>query len=329
MNKVINKFDDKSLDFYCNAYDIRIFLNHEKGNNSYPVTDLIGGKIYERGYHLSASEQRCRFCGKAKPDVTFRSKAHIVPESLGAKSLFADNYECDSCNKDIFNKYENDLNILLAPFLAINGVKGKNGIKKYKSFDLKSYITVENGLLKIGEAMGSENKTFVDKNKKTFTSMIDVPSFSPKNIYKIIAKVAIELLDESTAKNYSILADYIIKNKTLGFEYFIFCFFPGITIEEITLIGYFLKAKDDSNLPAYVFSLFSGNYSIQIPLFNDDQIKRLDGQTISCNCIPVPTPFDKTEFGEKQVKVYKAVNDTKVERHKITITFSYDNIEPN
>jgi hypothetical protein len=40
----------------------------------------------------------CRFCGQAKPEVSFRKEAHALPESIGNKSLFT-YYECDACNQ--------------------------------------------------------------------------------------------------------------------------------------------------------------------------------------------------------------------------------------
>ncbi|MBV8095742.1 MAG: hypothetical protein JO110_21445, partial [Acetobacteraceae bacterium] len=39
----------------------------------------------------------CRFCGEHEPKVTFKDRAHAIPEALGNKSLFT-NYECDICN---------------------------------------------------------------------------------------------------------------------------------------------------------------------------------------------------------------------------------------
>ena len=51
--------------------------------------------------------QVCRFCRKSKPEVSFRSDAHAIPESLGNKSLFT-NYECDRCNQFFGRGIEND-----------------------------------------------------------------------------------------------------------------------------------------------------------------------------------------------------------------------------
>jgi hypothetical protein len=46
----------------------------------------------------SRDHRRCRFCGKSKPDVTFRQVTHALPEAIGNKSITIF-YECDSCNQ--------------------------------------------------------------------------------------------------------------------------------------------------------------------------------------------------------------------------------------
>ena len=40
------------------------------------------------------ANRQCRFCEKRSPEVTFRKKAHAIPELLGNKSLIT-YYECD------------------------------------------------------------------------------------------------------------------------------------------------------------------------------------------------------------------------------------------
>lgn len=39
---------------------------------------------------------QCIWCGKTKPEVTFRSEPHIIPEALGGKEIGVDG--CDQCN---------------------------------------------------------------------------------------------------------------------------------------------------------------------------------------------------------------------------------------
>lgn len=69
-----------------------------------------------RPLYLGNKIQRvCRFCGKNKNEVSFKKKAHVIPEGIGNKKLFSLS-ECDSCNSFYGNTIENDLNNLLSPY---------------------------------------------------------------------------------------------------------------------------------------------------------------------------------------------------------------------
>lgn len=57
--------------------------------------------------------RKCRFCGRAKPEVSFRKEAHALPESIGNESLFT-YYECDTCNQAFGEGCENDFGKLVA-----------------------------------------------------------------------------------------------------------------------------------------------------------------------------------------------------------------------
>ena len=39
---------------------------------------------------------KCIWCDKSKPEVTFKTEPHIIPESLGGKEIGTD--VCDQCN---------------------------------------------------------------------------------------------------------------------------------------------------------------------------------------------------------------------------------------
>ena len=76
----------------------------------------------------------CRFCGKGKPEVAFKSVAHAVPEFLGNKSLVSQN-ECDTCNQLLAMKYEDDLAKWFGPMRTVSQIRGKSGVPTYKNKD--------------------------------------------------------------------------------------------------------------------------------------------------------------------------------------------------
>ena len=89
--------------------------------------------------HIVRSETReqiCRFCGKTKPYVSFRKNAHAISELLGNKNIILRD-ECDKCNQFFGDKYELDLSNFLDPMRTFIGLKGKDGIPKFKKGNFK------------------------------------------------------------------------------------------------------------------------------------------------------------------------------------------------
>jgi hypothetical protein len=92
--------------------------------------------------HEDGQPRLCRFCGRGKPDVTFRKDAHAVPEFLGNNSVLSLN-ECDECNKFFADEYEDHLAKWSMFSRAVARVEGKNGVPKFKSRD--GMLVVEGG----------------------------------------------------------------------------------------------------------------------------------------------------------------------------------------
>ena len=100
----------KNIEFFAKNYDFvfqKIFTPEDK---------LI----------LGDKENRvCRFCRLAKPDVSFRKRAHALPESIGNKSIFSF-YECDDCNEYFGQTIENDFANWSLPYRSIMRIRGKS-----------------------------------------------------------------------------------------------------------------------------------------------------------------------------------------------------------
>ena len=72
----------------------------------------------------SESERVCRFCGKSESQVTFKSVAHAIPESLGNKRVILLN-ECDECNSFFSETLEDSFDKYTKPYRLLFGVKDK------------------------------------------------------------------------------------------------------------------------------------------------------------------------------------------------------------
>lgn len=69
----------------------------------------------------------CRFCGKKKPETSFKKVAHAISEGLGNKILFC-NEECDECNNRLARVEENLMHYFDIK-RALAGIKTKTGNK--------------------------------------------------------------------------------------------------------------------------------------------------------------------------------------------------------
>src|SRR5262249_4440815 len=77
------------------------------------------------------NNRKCRFCGKAPPEVNFRKEAHALPECIGNKSLFT-YYECDTCNQAFGDGCESDFAKWSLPMRTMSRIRGKTGIPTIK-----------------------------------------------------------------------------------------------------------------------------------------------------------------------------------------------------
>jgi len=86
--------------------------------------------------------RRCRFCGRSRPEVSFRKEAHAVPEFLGNKSIFTRN-ECDECNQKLAQTVEDHLAKSFGPIRTITHMRGKRGVPTYKAIDGSARIAMK------------------------------------------------------------------------------------------------------------------------------------------------------------------------------------------
>ena len=119
----------------------------------------------------------CRFCGKTKPETTFKKKAHAIPESLGNKFLKSKN-ECDICNTKFGHEFEDHLAKFLLPYRALMGINGKKGVVTYK--DLKTRFKNLENIINIKSDI--EAFRIDEQNHKAYLD-INQQSYIPINVY--------------------------------------------------------------------------------------------------------------------------------------------------
>ncbi|HEV2328586.1 MAG TPA: HNH endonuclease [Verrucomicrobiae bacterium] len=206
----------KTLDHYDQHY-IVVFDSSLKEERPVKLAD-----------HDDVAGRTCRFCGKGKPNVTFKNVAHAVPEFLGNKSLISMN-ECDTCNQTLAQKYEDDLAKWFGPMRTVSQIKGKNGVPTLKSKDMQ--IRMGNTGLEIGVV--TEDLESHLKFDGPFTFTLPVPAktqpFIPINAAKALVKIACSLCPPALLGECQHAIDWLMDRAVGRMSKFpvLFSFTPG------------------------------------------------------------------------------------------------------
>ena len=316
------KLDEKAVKYYDENY-VPLFLYIQKATTGgYEIADVLTGTTRKGTYYVCDSDPKCRFCGKTAPEVSFKEKAHLFSECLGNKLFVSKNNECDICNS-IFSKFEMDLNTFVYPYLVLNHIHGKNGVRKYRSNDKSSRIEYTDDGIRITDTLG-KTKIQEDEAAKEIRYEFDLNSYSLSNVYRILLKMALSILPEGDFKKFTIATNSLVNRKLLGCEVLSLSFFPGFNRFEFTVMGY-AKKVNNSQIPSYQFAIMNGNFLLQIPIFSDDELRSNVGKSIQFEVVPIPTPFDNIAImGNKTNHIFRVENDLMTPSTKMTATLKYD-----
>ncbi len=320
-----NNFHEKVLMFYAQNYSPFFSYEQKSTKGGYEVFDVLKHENIKGTFDVIDSCKRCRFCGKTEPNVSFNQRAHLFPESLGNKLFRSVNNECDNCNR-VFSEYESDLNTFLFPYLVLGEIHGKKGLKKYCSNDKSSTVQYANGDIEITYTLGKQK---IYSKNGNLRYEFDINEYRLSNVYRILLKMALSILPESEFKHFTFVTDNLVKKKLCGYECFIFSFFPGVKRFEFQVIGY-KKITDYIQIPSYLFIIMNSIFSLQIPVYSDNDLSELFKKSIKTLNIceePLPTPFDHHDvFGDKKSQLFKVVDESKTPRSKKHFAINYDKL---
>lgn len=204
---------------------------------------------------------KCRFCGKSFPEVSFQSEAHTIPEFLGNKKLFS-KFECDNCNKDYFNKFETEMANFMLPSNTIIGAKGKkNKIPKY---NLKGQPLINFEPDKIYVSGVSDSNLIHSGNSIEFP--IKLPSFIPEYIFRCLIKIGLSILPENKLSNYKDTITWLmnIEAQSNVQPFMIFSIYPyNLQLKEFTCTIFERKEDCTKNIPHAILCISFKNFAFQ------------------------------------------------------------------
>jgi len=238
----------------------------------------------------------CRFCEKSSPEISFRNKAHAIPELLGNRQLVVTD-ECDVCNSLFARSIEDHLGKFTKPYRLMGQVRGMNGIPSYKTPKGLSRIDFQpsEGL----EIQHHQDDHFIeiveDENRVRINFIIE--RHSPSAVYKALVKIALSVMSTEELRNFTHAKRWILHSEHTQPLFtplkLLFYFVPGPKPHSGTSIMLLRKyaTSVDDELPYCLLLLAFGNlqYQIMVPALSDNRGKGID--------VPFKIPRFPSAFG--------------------------------
>lgn len=246
--------------------------------------------------HANDSARLCRFCGRQKPDVTFKKVAHAVPEFLGNRDILSMN-ECDACNTFLANNYEDHLSKWSLFARATSQIRGKKSKPTFKNPE----ETMRIGSSAHGLEIEFTNpdltyKPMTEGGPYSFTLPEDASSqpHIPIRSAMALVKIACSICPNSQLDQCGPAIDWLMgRGKvTISGLPVLYVFTPGPindTESEVVL----LRRKVDEAIPYLWCVIQFSNYRLQtfVPFCPNDATWLKQSQSITFECRHFPTRF--------------------------------------
>ena len=257
--------------------------------------------------HDDETKRRCRFCGRGKPEVTFRKEAHAVPHLLGNKSILSLN-ECDECNAYL-GQYEDQLGKWSLFARALSRIPGKkNKMPTFKGSAGKLRIEPDgNGASLHLPAPHSPDE--LRAGEITIEEDTASQTYVPVDAAKALVKIACSVCPPRELEQCQTAIEWLMGRRGLDIKPFpvFFAFTPGPISDRASDI-ILLRRKGDGPEPYLWCIVQFGNHRFQVfvpfcpadgPSFRKDGA----GGSLTFSMVHCPSkfgpnwPYGPTEYG--------------------------------
>ncbi|MFA7341137.1 MAG: HNH endonuclease [Candidatus Obscuribacterales bacterium] len=299
--------------------------------------------LYEDNYFLAFVQQQtsspkitlttslkgtCRFCGKCKPNVTYKKDAHAFSESIGNKSIFVD-YECDDCNQAFGSTIENEFGNWSLVYRTVSQVKGKRGTSTVKR---------EHAGFRVDWADPTQlsltmREDFpwctIDEERKEIR--IDMPqeSYVPLSVFKAFVKMALMIIPEANIDAFDNVITWLGQKKSIESDIPLLVsskalqtVIPGIPPPGWLFAALAVRKTDDLSLPYATFVLAFGNYAFQILLPCMEK-----HQNIDVTLIPFPIMLGVDPTRPIQPQEIDLSGTARMKNETVPTVFHFDVVE--
>lgn len=281
-DNIFSEANFKKMAFYDQHYQIVIDL---------PLVTKTPIKLCD---HENVDERKCRFCGKSKPEVSFKKKAHAISEFLGNKSLISMN-ECDICNEFFASEYEDHLAKWFGPMRSLCQMRGKEGIPKYKSKEFTA-ARGDKGMELFINSDSSIMNNIKEGSSDTFKIPVPMKTqpYIPIRAAKAFIKSAISILPKELLSECENTILWLSGRATVNIDKFpvLYAFTPGINPYKNGKVMILKRKNPDEEIPALWFIVATTNFlfQIMIPFCKSDGWMEY-GKDINFEVTKFPTPF--------------------------------------
>ena len=286
-------------------------------------------------YHLNAGERiilndsvnnKCRFCGKSSPEVSFKKDAHVLSHMIGNKYLLS-TFECDVCNAR-FSQAESEYSQFMGMHHSVMKIRGKHHIPKFKDGRVSIDSRSNNLSISVISDKHSVSENFIiDKENKILK--LDVKrNYIPSEVWKAITKMALSVLPEEYLSDFQNSLEWLKsdrnnegKFKLLNYPV-VFKYYP-LQFPFITTSIFRRKNTCQECVPGYIFILaYSGIY-IEMPITGCSLDEKKVGEKITLPIIP--NPLDLISKPYKMETLHLTENKRKEEF--LTLCFGFKEME--
>lgn len=270
----------------------------------------------------------CRFCGKRRPEVTFKKVAHAIPELLGNKSLVTA-YECDTCNCFFGRTIENDLGNWSKPMRTFARIRNKENrvpiLKQgssggwriwYGDARLNIRHNPDNPIAKIDQAAGTI----------TFSLMRD--PYTPVAVLKAFVKIGLTLLPETEIAPFASALDWImepdhslspIRSLPIGYT-----FTPGPMTSDRVFAAILRRRVGVTGVPYAFLVLIYGNETFQVWLPASEADADIEGRPMTFPNFPAPASPDPATYGTPGFCMLDMTGVTLVKGERVPVGMGFD-----
>jgi hypothetical protein len=276
----------------------------------------------------------CRFCGRGRPEVTFKQVTHALPEAIGNKSIIV-YYECDSCNQKFGAGIETEFGKWSKPLRTFYQIAGKDGVPTLKREGERGWrIELKRDGFIFQQHVDNPIVKF-DQAAKRLTVEVPVDAHVPIGVFKTFVKMALSLMPEDEIENVRYMLRWLQENShTRPFHPEMarvwYTFTPGPRpFEGITTL--LLLRKDGvKDVPYCTFIIAVGNECYQIFVPSPEKDSALKGTTINMPLLPTPYQGKNNQYGPSTAPLFYDLRSTDVVRgEKIKRGFHMEMRDPS